>query len=113
MKKWDENPSSRATEQMAEKMEDRLVSYPLSSSERGEKGQLKAVVEELAEGKGKLVAKFGHLLLPVMTQDKKSALWDSPLPGQWQMENLERWVREDQSRRFIFSPRYVIFTRLT
>lgn len=104
VKKWDENSSSRATEQMAEKMEDRLVSYPLSSSERGEKGQLKAVVEELAEGKGKLVAKFGHLLLPVMTQDKKSALWDSPLPGQWQMENLERWVREDQSRRFIFSP---------
>lgn len=110
MKKWDGSPSSRATEQMAEKMEDRLVSYPLSSSERGEKGRLKVVIEELVQNRGKLVAKFGHLLLPVVTQDGKNALWDSPLPGQWQVENLERWVREDQSRRFIFSPRCVITT---
>lgn len=110
MRKWDGNPSSRATEQMAEKMEDRLVSYPLSSSEGDEKGQLKVVAEELVESKGKLIAKFGHLLLPVVTQDGKIALWDSPLPGQWKVENLERWVREDQSRRFIFSPRCVTTT---
>ncbi|OWZ56841.1 hypothetical protein C368_01553 [Cryptococcus neoformans 125.91] len=104
VRKWDGSPSSRATEQTAEKMEDRLVSYPLSSSEGGEKGQLNVVAEELVESKGKLIAKFGHLLLPVVTQDGKIALWDSPLPGQWKVENLERWVREDQSRRFVFSP---------
>ncbi|WWD15828.1 hypothetical protein CI109_100252 [Kwoniella shandongensis] len=57
------------------------------------------------EGKTSLKIRSGHLLFGVNPKDGSSVgTFDSPLPGQWPVENVQKWIGNDKERRPIFAP---------
>ncbi|WVQ71497.1 hypothetical protein IAR50_001035 [Cryptococcus sp. DSM 104548] len=100
VKKWQDKPSARS---VAHQREDIKLRPSLTSGEREE--IFGDSVREWA-GEGKVSARMGHLVLPVEPADGRTGTWDSPLPGQWPLEALNKWSAQAQGKntKFIFAP---------
>ncbi|KAK8869897.1 hypothetical protein IAR55_000465 [Kwoniella newhampshirensis] len=64
------------------------------------------MVSPIREGdKTTVKIRTGHLLFGVEPRDGSSVgTFDSPLPGQWPVENAQKWIGSEEDRRPIFAP---------
>ncbi|WVF72318.1 hypothetical protein IAT40_007131 [Kwoniella sp. CBS 6097] len=118
VQQWANKPALREMEQKQEHIGDGQVRSVLSSSSMGRGGfenrnLQKALSEFVGQGtmdtKGEtsqssLSVSFGHLLYPVSPKDGRIGTWDSPLPGQWYLETLQKWMSGDEGKRPFFAP---------
>ncbi|WVQ98612.1 hypothetical protein IAU59_005742 [Kwoniella sp. CBS 9459] len=117
VRNWNNKPAMRELDQKQENMEDGQVKAATSMSTTGSgvgNSPLHKILSELLAhgqvetsteaGAKRLTASFGHLLYPIAPKDGRIGTWDSPLPGQWYLETLQKWLIDDEARIPFFAP---------